>query len=210
MKSSRIQTGDTEPIVVRVEDATGENLTGKTDIKVKIRRLSNDNYFDWDDNTFKAPVLVTQLLETLDEVSSTYSPGLYQLDTASHQNGFDTSVITNASSDDTYYVTAVQDGGTDAANLPLDGEIKVGQYVDDLKIILGLVQNNFFLDQTVYNGAGLLTSGRIRLFPDKASTDAATDGGTGEGELASFLVTAVPEPTPAESLPTTYKMTRES
>lgn len=210
MKSSRIQTGDKEPIVVYVEDATGEELTGKTDIKIKIRRLSNDNYFDWDDNTFKDPALAVQLLETLSEVSSTYSPGVYQLDTAQHQNGFDTSVIANPSADDTYYVTAVQDGGSDAANLPLNGEIKVGQYVDDLTIILGLVQNNFFLDQTVYNGAGLLTSGRIRLFPDKASTDSATDGGTGEGELASFLVTSVAEPVPAESLPATYKMTRES
>lgn len=210
MISSRIQTGDIEPIVVRVEDATGEALTGKTDIKVKIRRLSNDNYFDWDDNTFKDPALVVQLLETLDEVSSTYSPGMYQLDTTEHPNGFNTSNISNSTADDTYYITAVQDGGADAANLPLDGEIKVGQYVDDLKIILGLVQNNFFLDQTIYNGAGLLTSGRIRLFPDKASTDAATDGGAGEGELASFLVTAVAEPVPAESLPATYKMTRES
>jgi hypothetical protein len=210
MNHSRIQTGDTEPIAIVAEDATGERVTGKTDIKVKVQRLSDDFFFDWDDNTFKDPNLVIKLLEVLDEVSSTYSPGIYRLDTANHVNGFDTSQIVNPKPDDTYYVTAVQDGGTDIATLPSDGEIKVGQYVDDLNIILGLVQNNFFLDQTVYNGAGLLTSGRIRLFPDKASTDAATDGGTGEGELASFLVTAVAEPVPAESLPATYKMTRES
>ena len=210
MNHSRIQTGDTEPIAIVAEDATGERVTGKTDIKVKVQRLSDDFFFDWDDNTFKDPNLVIKLLEVLDEVSSTYSPGIYRLDTANHVNGFDTSQIVNPKPDDTYYVTAVQDGGTDVATLPSDGEIKVGQYVDDLNIILGLVQNNFFLDQTVYNGAGLLTSGRIRLFPDKASTDAATDGGTGEGELASFLVTAVAEPVPAESLPATYKMTRES
>jgi hypothetical protein len=210
MNSSRIQTGDTEPVVAVVLSLSGERLTGKTDIKAKIRRLSDDQFFDWDDNTFKSPDLVVQLLETLSEVSSTYSPGVYQLDTANHQNGFDTSVISNAEENDTYYVTAVQDGGTDAANLPLDGEIKVGQYVDDLKIILGLVQSNFFLDQTIYNGAGLLTSGRIRIFPDKTTTDSATDGGAGEGELASFQVTSVAEPVPAESLPATYKVTRES
>ena len=210
MNHSRIQTGDTEPVTVVAEDATGERLTGKTDIKIKVQRLSDDYFFDWDDNTFKDPNLVAQLLETLDEVSSAHNPGIYKLDTADHVNGFDTSKIKNPKPDDTYLITAIQDGGTDIATLPSDGEVKVGQYVDDLKIILGLVQSNFFLDQTVYNGAGLLTSGRIRLFPDKASTDAATDGGAGEGELASFLVTAVPEPVPAESLPTTYKMTRES
>lgn len=241
MNCARIQTGEVEPIVVLVEDATGDRLTGKTDIKIKVRRLSDDRFFDWDDDTFKPPGSVTQLLETLDEVDSTYSPGVYQLDTASHVNGFDTSAITNAVTDDTYYVTAVQDGGTDAI-LPPPGEIKVGQYVDDipdftvnerteirtvlgvtgtgtpneaptsgvLSIILGLVQSNFFLDQTVYNGAGLLTGGRIRIFPTKAATDSATDGGTGEGELAVFNVTAVAEPVPADSLPATYKVTRES
>lgn len=227
--------------MVRVEDATGEPLTGKTDIKLKIRRLSDDWFFDWSDDTFKDPGIVTKILETLNEVSSLYNPGTYQLDTANHVDGFDTSNISNAINDDTYYVTAVQDGGSDAANLPLDGEIKVGQYVDDipdftqnerseiktvlgvtgtgtpddspsqgvLAIILGLVQSNFFLDQTTYNGAGLLTSGRIRIFPDKTTTDSATDGGAGEGELATFHVTAVAEPVPAESLPATYKVTRE-
>ena len=78
-----------------------------------------------------------------------------------------------------------------------------------MSMILGLVQHNFFLDETTYNSAGLMVSGRIRIFPSKALTDAATDGGTGEGELATFQATSVAEPAPYDSLPTTYKMTKE-
>ncbi len=78
-----------------------------------------------------------------------------------------------------------------------------------LSLILGLVQNNFFLDGTSYNAQGLLVSGRIRIFPTKAATDLATDGGSGEGELASFSITTEPEAAPLDGLAKTYKVTRE-
>lgn len=78
-----------------------------------------------------------------------------------------------------------------------------------LAVILGLVQSNFFLDQTIYNSQGLLTAGRIRIFPGKAETDAATDGGTGEGELAEFKITTEPEATPLDGLAKTYRVTKE-
>lgn len=132
MNCARIQTGQTEQIVALIVDANGDELVAKSDIKIRIRRLSDGYYFDWDDNTFKVGASVTQLLEALDPVDNTFSPGEYQLETADHPNGFDTSKITNAADDDVYYVTAVQDGGTDAANVPLIGEIKVGSYVDDI------------------------------------------------------------------------------
>ena len=45
---------------------------------------------------------------------------------------FDTLSILNATADETYYVTAVQDGGTDISGLPHIGEIKVGDYIDDI------------------------------------------------------------------------------
>jgi len=78
-----------------------------------------------------------------------------------------------------------------------------------LSIILGLVQSNFFLDETSYNAQGLLTSGRIRIFPTKTATDLATDGGTGEGELAAFNISTEPEPAPMDGQAKTYKVTRE-
>lgn len=132
MNCARIQTGQKEPIAVLVVDASGDELVGKTDIKIKIRRLSDGFYFDWSDNEFKVGGSVAQLLQALIEVSSMYSPGEYQLDTVDHVDGFDTSKIVNANDNDVYYVTAVQDGGSDAANAPFIGEILVGSYVDNI------------------------------------------------------------------------------
>lgn len=130
--SVRIQSGQKEPIVVMVIDENGDELTGKTDIKIKVRRLSDGYYYDWSDDTFKAAGSVTTMLQSLQEISATFSPGEYQLNKAGHVNGFDTTTITNPTGDDTYYFTAQQDGGTDASNLPMIGELKVGDYVDDI------------------------------------------------------------------------------
>lgn len=237
--SVRIQTGSAEPIEVFVLDVTGDPLTGLSDVKVFLRRVSDNEYLDWSDDSFKpAPV---SLYETLSEVDPVRSPGQYQLDTVNHPKGVNFSAITGLTMDDTYEVTVIQDPVNDAANLPKVGEIKVGQYVDDipdfdaferaeikevlgvtgtgtpsqfplggpLRLLLGMMQDNFFLDSTTYNAAGLLTSGRIRIFPTKTAADSATDGGAGEGEIASFTVTSVPEVSPLDALPKTYKVTRD-
>jgi len=78
-----------------------------------------------------------------------------------------------------------------------------------MSLVLGLVQNNFFLDSTVYNPQGLLINGRIRIFPTKNDTDLATDGGSGEGELATFNITTESEANPHEAFAKTYRVTRE-
>jgi hypothetical protein len=124
-----IQHGDKEPIVVTAMDTNGLPVIGKTDIKIKIRRQSDNYYFDWSDNTFKLGVAVSQLLQALDEVSVTFSAGEYRLNSLAHVNGFDTSLITNPVNNDIYFVCALQIGGTDVANLPQYGEIKVGTFV---------------------------------------------------------------------------------
>lgn len=59
-----------------------------------------------------------------------------------------------------------------------------------LAIAQGLSQANFVLDNTSFDAAGMMTSGRIRLFPDAATAGAATQGGSGQGEFATFLVSA--------------------
>jgi hypothetical protein len=239
--SVRIQTGAKEPIEVMVLDTYGDPLTGKSDVVVKIRRQSDDFVYDWSDDEFKPPVSVASLSYPLVEVDSVNSPGEYRLDKAGHDNGFDTSTIVNPVNNDTYTITVTEDVANDAANLPAVGEIKVGQFVDEipdfsddekteiktvlgitgtgtpddsptagvLSLVLGLVQNNFFLDSTLYNDQGLLVGGRIRIFPTKSDTNLATDGGSGEGELATFSIVTEPEASPNEAFAKTYKVTRE-
>lgn len=124
-----IQEKQKEPIRVFVLDQSRQPLTGKTSIKIRIQRQSDLKYYDWSDETFKLGASVVQLLQALVQVSITDSPGEYYLNTVSHVNGFNTSLITNAIESDIYFVTAIQDGESDASNLPKQGEIRVGKFV---------------------------------------------------------------------------------
>ena len=126
----QIQSGAKEPIVVMVVDDNSDLIIGLTDIKLKVRRNSDGFYLDWLDNTFK-PV-VTQLLQSLEEVSPAFSPGEYRLNTVDHVDGFDTSTFVGALPEEVYFFTAIQDGGLNASNVPQIGEIKVGGYVDNV------------------------------------------------------------------------------
>jgi hypothetical protein len=134
MSTIRIQSGEIEPIVVMVVDSNGDLLSGKTNIKIRIRRLSDGYYLDWSDNTFKTGATVVTMLQAMEEISATYSPGEYKLNTATHVEGFDHNSITNDAANDTYYFTAVQDGGTDVSNVPQFGSIKVGGFVDNIQL----------------------------------------------------------------------------
>lgn len=111
-----------------VVDAAGQPLTGLSNIKIKIRRASDNYYLDWTDNTFKASP--TQLLQQLAEVSALLSPGEYFLNTVTHSGGFDTSTLIITTEIESFTITAVQDGVGLAANMPQMGEIKMGGYVD--------------------------------------------------------------------------------
>ena len=121
----RIRTGDTEPIQVFTVDDSAAPLTGLTDLFVKIRRNSDGQYLDWFDQTFKV-VGWTTLNQVLSEVDATNSPGVYEV-----TGGLDTSALTNSSPDDVYIVVPLQTPGTNA-RLPGPGEIKVGQWVDEI------------------------------------------------------------------------------
>jgi len=61
----------------------------------------------------------------------------------------------------------------------------------------GLAQSNYVLDNTTFDSAGMLTGGRIRIFPDSGTAGAATSGGVGEGEVAEFTISAS-APTPGQ------------
>jgi hypothetical protein len=54
----------------------------------------------------------------------------------------------------------------------------------------GLAQSNFVLDNTAFDSGGMMTSGRIRIFPDDVTAAAATQGGSGQGEIAEYAVSA--------------------
>jgi len=62
------------------------------------------------------------------------------------------------------------------------------------------------LDQTTFVN-GVLTSARVRHFPDQAAALAATDGGTGEGEITTYLVTSTPNGNVGEIL--TYRKLKQ-
>jgi hypothetical protein len=189
-----VETGGKEPIEIQLFDKTsGEPLLGKTSIFVRIRRHEDDLYYDWNDDTFKAFGSVVQINENLTLIDDAASPGLYRLNTANHVRGFDTSRITNLLADtNTLEVTVLQVTENDAVGLPTGFELKIGNFLDTILRIVALQKENYFIDQTDYNPEGLLLSGRIRLFRTKAEVLAATDGGSGEGEFATYTLVSTP------------------
>ena len=217
-ESVNLPFGETEPVEVQVFGLDGLPLTGKTSIKLRVRRINDDLYLDWDDNSFKAGGAVSQLLLPLLEVDPTYSPGVYELNTPPHVKGLNTGIIVNATTTDIYEVVVVQDGEYDAPGLPTGFELRLGWLADKIKElpdsvaeavwdetqlahviagsfgdavrrILALQKENYFIDEMTYNSRGLMMTGRIRIFPDKTTALAATAGGSGEGELAVYSFT---------------------
>jgi hypothetical protein len=189
-----VETGGKEPIEIQLFNRyTGKPLLGKTNIRIRIRRHEDDLYYDWSDHTFKAYGSVVTINGNLTLVHDTQSPGLYRLDTAPHNKGFDTSQVTNLlAGDNTLEITVLQVAESDAAGLPTGFELKIGNFLDTLLRVVALQKENYFIDQTNYNTEGLLLSGRVRLFRTKAEVLAATDGGSGEGEFATYTLVSTP------------------
>lgn len=76
-----------------------------------------------------------------------------------------------------------------------------GSVGEALTVIRGLLQYNYILDQTDYNTKGLLVSGRIRIFPTKADTDAGTN------PIATLTITGTAEAPPDNNLGQILKVT---
>jgi len=136
MNSVRIQTGDTERIEAMILDGSLDPITGKTDILLSIRRVSDGYWFDFDagELDFKNSGWTTRQ-KAMTETDSTNDPGVYHYD-------FDTSTIDNPAADDTYEARVDQSPGTDAKNVPLTGEIKVGHFIDDIDQALSVTESN--------------------------------------------------------------------
>lgn len=186
MSSVRIKTGDLEPIGVLVVDRSvpPAPMVGLTNIMLRIRRASDDKFLDWSDNTFKDGASVAQLTLQLTEVNSTYAAGWYHLDSPAkgHDGGFDTSSIVNPVDDDAYVFTAIQDGPPQTAgNMPQTGEVKVGQWVDEITTEQGVtVLQSFSYEPTGQVLTGLVwveQNGQVLTTPTGATMDwRAKDG----------------------------------
>jgi len=219
--SKYILPGAKEPIEIQLIDQFNRLLTGKTDIFIQIRRHQDDRYFDWSDNTFKNPSIIVTRHQALSEVSAAYSPGIYRLDAGpTHAKGFNTAVITNPGSADVYDIDVTQIGGDDATGLPQGYELciydltvglpeviadavwnamqvdhrVVGSFGELVQRVAALQKENYYIDNMTYNTQGLMLTGRIRLFYTKTDANAATPGGSGQGEFATYTFTTTPTP----------------
>ena len=124
MTAERITQGTIEPIIAPVIDGVGGAVSGAT-ITTRIQRLSDNFFFDWDDDTFKAFGSVGAVDQALTEFANQI---LYRLDTATHDEGFNTAAITNPAPDDTYIVSFDVTAPAGAVGPGLI-EIKVDQWV---------------------------------------------------------------------------------
>lgn len=77
------------------------------------------------------------------------------------------------------------------ANAVLDaarsGHATLGSVGEGIALACGLLQGNFYMDNVTNTANGQIAA-RIRVFHDSVTTLAATAGGSGEGEFASFAV----------------------
>lgn len=121
-----IQTGTTEVIRLDVRDGTNAGLTGATGVLVRLQRASDDEFYDWTAQDFKAAGWTLRDV-VCTEVDATLLPGIYEV-----PGGFPTGSVTGLSPDDTYLVYPVNSGAPDTvgAILPPPAELKVGHVAD--------------------------------------------------------------------------------
>ena len=151
MSSVRIISGTTEPITAYILSRdNGLPLSGALDLEVLLRRLSDGFFFDWNDNTFREANSVTDIDCALSETNATYTPGWYTLSTGSHTEGFNTSIISNPTNNDTYMLYFTETSGSDFV-IPTPVEIKIDQWPANILDITGTINTN--LNATVSSRA---------------------------------------------------------
>jgi len=125
----RIQSGGSDRIATAPLHAGNPAvpLTALATVVVSIWRVKAGvvEWYDFADSTFKAAGWTT-LQQAMTVVDATRAPGVYQY-------LWDTSAITNPEADDSYYYFATDTSAT-AKNIPQEGQLDVGQYVDDIDV----------------------------------------------------------------------------
>jgi hypothetical protein len=142
--TERVQTNGKVPIAAAIVDGSREKLSGLTDLKLYVVRLSDHYQLDWSDQTFKDPTTISAVNRLLNiyELDATSDPGFYQINTLDHPGGlFDFSKPTNKATGDTYRFHLIQDSTPQsAANTPQIGEVIEGDWLD-------------FIDQAISDNA---------------------------------------------------------
>lgn len=129
-----LKTGESELIRSLFLDNLNVGITGQAP-NITIRRNSDDFYWDFDDNTFKASGWTTRV-GSMSETDATTEPGLYQY--SFDMGGLDA---------DTYYVKTTLTGAN-ASNTPQTNEIITGEWMDDSELEKEVMMNVGFDDDT--------------------------------------------------------------
>lgn len=117
MESVRVPNSTTERIYATALNSSGAPITALSNMLLEICRLSDGYYFDFNDSTFKNTGWVART-QIMSELSAAYSPGVYYYDwdTTGHD-------------DNNYFLRVTS---ATAVNDPIEGELKVGGFIDDL------------------------------------------------------------------------------
>lgn len=122
--SERVRENATERVQTpALKDGSLAALTGLATVLLSVQRTSDGQWLDFADSTFKAAGWTTRQ-QAMTEVSASLAPGEYRHD-------LDLSAVTNPAEDDTLMVRVDESSGA-AKNVPLHGELKVGQWVSEL------------------------------------------------------------------------------
>jgi len=130
--TERVKTDGLLPVGAAVVDGDRVKLSGLTNLRLYVERVSDNFQLDWSDQHFKDPSTIAARLLTIYELDVTYNPGWYAINTPEHPDGvFDFSQLQNKVANDTYRFHLIQDGSPQsAANAPFIGEVIEGDWLD--------------------------------------------------------------------------------
>ncbi len=114
-----------------------------------------------------------------------------QLDVAGVQTTADAILVDTTAIDGRLPADPADESNQLAAHAVTQAAIAAAQI--DITRILGLSQDNYMLDNTTYDIAGLLLTGRVRVFASAVALAAASDGAAdgADSEIARYSVTVI-------------------
>lgn len=162
MEAVRIKSNSSETSHFTLIDSARDEVTGLTGAQLNmavLMRISDGKYYDgaaWQTTKTNLPVV---------EQDAVNSPGEYYY-------------VSPFLPEDEYIVTV---DTPEAVNVPLKGEIKAGDYIDDFQLIKGLLGANCVLDDFFYDENDKATAGNIYVYNSAANvvTHVSPDGGPG-------------------------------
>ncbi len=187
------QLGDT--IAGAVNDVSATILSFDTDLIENRDDFFNDQYVRFTSGNLEGHVRVIRDYDGTNKTITTEEAMIEVPD-----NGIEFDIIS-------VHIHPINQIADEIWNTTIADHRSVGSFGEAVGNILGLVQQNFYLDNTIYNNDGLLTSARMRIFANSTDANAATDGGIDENELEIFYVTGVAESSDATKIKT-YKVTQ--